>query len=85
MTTKELNRDIKRLWNELYSKSFEDTDEFLKYRDTDAKKEFIRLYHVCSDFEGVSRDNILRMLSMNVRYRFIALHQFGLLIDCSKL
>ncbi len=69
MTKSELNRDIKRL-----AKQF-GTD----YAQTEAfEKEFKRLYYADSDFQYNNKDSVLTMLRINLRHRFIALHQFGL-------
>lgn len=72
MTKQELNRDIKRL-----SKHFA-TD---KAGTPEFEKEFKRLYYADSSFEYINLENLKAMLRINLRHRFIALHQFGLMIN----
>jgi len=86
MTTKELNRDIKRLEKEIFkmSQNCEKTgnnDEYFFYIANDAKKEFTRLFHADATFEYMNRESVLIMLRLNLRHRFIQLHQFGSAIN----
>lgn len=74
MTNQELNRDIKRL-----GKQF-DTEKTEKQLQ-DFEKEFKRLYYADNSFKALNKDSILIMLRTNLRYRFIALHSFGLNIE----
>lgn len=67
MTASELNRDIKKL---------------LKIQeDPNFEKEFKRLYFADSSFQYMNKKSILIMLRLNLRYRFIPLHSFGINID----
>ena len=86
MTIKELNRDIKSL--NKYIKGISQAADLMKdnaayYRDIEnvAKPEFIRLYHAANDFKALTKDTILIMLRLNISHRFIALHNFGNLIE----
>lgn len=85
MTKKELNRDIKRLGSEIYRMSFKDQDKYIEYLENKAKKEFTRLYYADKSFEYMNEKSTKLMLKLNVKHRFIAFHQFGLMIDEREL
>ena len=85
MTKNELNRDIKRLKSEIYRMSFESLETYLKYIETDAKKEFTRLYYADQQFEYINRTSVLIMLRLNLSHRFIPLHLFGNGIELNNL
>ncbi len=85
MTPKELNRDIKRLGSEIYRMSFEDQNEYFKYLDTTARKEFTRLAHADSECDYMNLTSIKIMLRLNLSHRFIPLHTFGLNINLKEL
>ena len=70
MTKQELNRDIKRLYKNITPNNSEQFEE-----------EFRRLYFADKSFEYTNLNNLKIMFRLNLRYRFIALHQFGLSID----
>ena len=76
MTSKELNRDIKRL-TKLVGTDKEYTPEF--------EKEFRRLYYADSSMEYLNADSMRIMLRLNVRKRFIPFHQFGLMININGI
>jgi len=69
MTKQELNRDIKRL-----VKNSENITD--KNRDA-IEKEFLRLYRADKTFEYMNLYSVKMMLRLNVRHRYIPLHQFG--------
>ncbi len=82
MTNKELNRDIKRLYNAYKSKcGGEATDEYFAWIENQVKPEFVRLYHADNTFQVLTADNIRRMLVLNRVLRAIPFHQFGLYIE----
>lgn len=81
MTTKELNRDIKRLNKSIKDHLSMGIDEFFLWFEDVAKPEYLRLYHADSKFEYMSRSSILIMYRLNLRYRIIALHQWGIEIE----
>ena len=85
MTKQELNRDIKRLANEIYRMSFEPQKEYFEYLDKIASKEFKRLYCADSSMEYMNLLSVKIMLRLNVSHKFIPLHNFGLHIELSKL
>lgn len=70
MTKQELNRDIKRLANNHHN-----------MEEADVKNEIKRLYYADSTFEYMNLNSIKMLLRLNLRYRVIALHVFGLHID----
>lgn len=85
MTSKELNRDIKRLGAELYRMSFEDSKVYWAYIENAAKKEFMRLFYADTAFEFMNLNSVKLMLRLNIKHRFVPLHTFGLSIDETKL
>lgn len=85
MTKQELNRDIKRLANEVYRMSFEPQEKYFEYLEKTASKEFRRLYNSDSNFEYMNLLSVKIMLRLNVSHKFIPLHNFGLHIELSKL
>jgi hypothetical protein len=82
MTNQELNRDIKRLVKNCGKLNAveQSTPEFTKAFEA-CNKEFRRLYGADGNFSAMTRQNILYMLRLNVRHRFIGFHQFGLMIN----
>ena len=80
MTKQELNKDIKRLGAEIYRMSFEDQDKYFEYLDKEARKEFTRLFHADQGFEYMNLNSVKLMLRLNLKYRFVALNAFGLMI-----
>ena len=77
MTASELNKAVKKLNSELCRMSFEDTGKYFEYIEKEAKNEFIRLYYADKTLESLSKRNILVMFRLNLKHRFIALHNFG--------
>lgn len=76
MTTKELNRDIKRL-----HKSISNADMLDEKIKQEHRKEFMRLYLADKEFSYINAENIKIMLRLNLRYRFEPLHLFGIYIN----
>lgn len=81
MTTRELNRDIKRLNAAIKAMPSGPSDQhketYYKFIADYAKKEFTRLYFAADDFKVLSKESILILIRLNLRHRFIAFHQFG--------
>jgi hypothetical protein len=73
MTKAELNRDIKRLYNKVDSLQ---GDVFYSFIENEGKKEFNRLYYADSSADALTKDNLLRMMSLNRRYHFVPSHTF---------
>jgi hypothetical protein len=86
MTTQELNRDVKKVFKRYYTarNKNENTPEYWDERKL-IEKEVDRLYRADTSLSSLSKDNLLRLLSLNVCLRTIPFHQFGLMIDESKL
>ena len=79
MTAAELNRDIKRLGNTVEKlHQLNNQDIYFKEIETMVKPEFMRLYLADSQFEYMNKKSILIMLRLNLSFRFIPLHSFGL-------
>jgi len=76
MTNKELNRDIKRL-SKVFGTEKAHTPEF--------EKEFRRLYYADTSMKYLNAQSMRIMLRINVRHRFIACHQFGLMININGI
>lgn len=78
MTKRELNRDIKRLRNNIAKALLKENgaDEYFKYIDGEAKREFTRLYYADPTMQSMSKQSIIMMLGLNVSHRFIAMHHF---------
>ena len=88
MTPQELNRDVKRLARQelkLCSMANEMPNEEYYCEAEKIKKEAKRLYLADPDFSYMSKKSILIMLRINTRYRFEALHHFGLRLNIEKL
>lgn len=81
MTAQQLNRDIKHLKNLSLkiSKTMFDS-EIISF-----KKEFNRLYFADSKFEVMNKKSVLIMFRLNLRFRFHALHSFGIHINLEEL
>jgi nitrate/nitrite-specific signal transduction histidine kinase len=76
MNAKELNRDIKRLYTSIEKADMQKTEVFKQH-----EKEFHRLYFADRELEYWNLQSFKIMLRLNLRYRFIALHAFGLHIE----
>ena len=74
MTNRELNRDVKRL---------------IRHHEgmqaVDVINEIRRLYFADNGFTALNRKNILRLLHLNLIYRAVELHKFGVQIDLDQL
>jgi hypothetical protein len=77
MTNQEYNRDVKRLRKEVAKHTSTLTPE----KENELKKEFMRLYYVDTKFEIANKETILTLFRINLRFRFIPLHLFGIKID----
>jgi hypothetical protein len=77
MTSKELNRDVKKLFKKIYSI---DSDSVIEH-EKELKEEFTRLYYADTTLQSLSRENLLRMMRMNLRLRAVTLHYFGIGIN----
>lgn len=74
MEKSHLNRDIKRLWKAYKNdKDIENLEEF--------KKEFLRLYYADRNLEFLNVRSIKILTTLNLKKRFIQLHQWMIGID----
>jgi hypothetical protein len=81
MTKQELNRDVKRLVKSIKSLDNTNLDTYYKQVNEIISKEFKRLYYADDSFSSLSANNIRMMLRINLKFRFIPFHNFGLNID----
>lgn len=82
MTKKELNRDVKKLYNTYKSFSnLNNAEAFFKWREEIGDKELIRLYHADTSLQSLTADNLRKLLRLNLSMRVIALHMFGINIE----
>jgi len=81
MTKLELNRDIKRLAKNIAKNEEKNSAELPLF----LKAEYMRLYYADTSLMSYTQKSVLIMLRLNVRYRFVPLHIFGLAIDLNKL
>ena len=83
MTTKELNNKIRKLYNEVSKLQSEQTnlDVFFSIIDTEIKPKYTTLYYADDSFKSFTKESILILIKLNLRYRFIPFHQFGLNIN----
>jgi hypothetical protein len=79
MTTQELNRDIKRLVASIKKK--QGTPEYYDYTANEAKAEFMRLFRADQEFRYMNKHSIRMMLRLNVLYRYVPFHHFGIMIN----
>ena len=85
MTSKELNRDIKRLWKQYKShlSNFreDNIDQFYKHIEDVIKPEFKRLYYADTSMKPLNADSLRYLIRLNLLLRVIPFHQFGLSIS----
>jgi len=84
MTPAELNRDIKRLLTKANKVPIDDDSKYVDYVD-EVKSELLRLYHADDRFQYMNSKSIKIMLRLNLRFRVIPLHIFGLHIELDKI
>lgn len=53
---------------------------FFKWLEEEAKPVFIALYNEDPSFTYISKKSVLILLRLNLSYRFIKFHQFGIFI-----
>ncbi len=76
MTPRELNQDVKRLVKHV--KKLERANEL---DDGKVVTEILRLYRADDTFEYMSKDSVLKLLRLNLRFRAVPLHTFGVRIE----
>ncbi len=70
MEKSELNRDIKRLRDNIKSGKIDPASE-------EARTEYKRLYGASDELKYMNRDSIVIMIVLNRKFLYIPLHQFG--------
>ena len=82
MTPQEYNRDVKRLRKMVdgLATSTLREDAMWEYIDKNIKSEWVRLYNADNTFQYANKNSVLTLLRINLRFRFIPLHSFGLFI-----
>jgi len=86
MTPQELNRDIKRLLKAIVKRVEEKHETGCQidiYREF--YNEYKRLYYTDREFEDMNRQSIRIMVRLQIKYRFITHHHFGLHITVEGL
>ncbi len=78
MTTKELNDKIAAL-------AIRERDPHMLDYIEQFKDDYRLLYYSDDQFIQMNKKSVLIMLRLNVRYRIIAFHNFGLFINLDKL
>mgnify|MGYP000612029665 CR=1 FL=1 len=78
MTTQQLNRDIKRLAATV--KKHKQNGETLQ-KEEEIRKELNRLYYADTTLEAASKNSLMILIRLNLRFRAIPLHIFGLDIE----
>ena len=78
MTKQQLNRDIKRLKAAVNIMKDETIESFFPFVQDVVKPEFRRLYNADNTMKSLNADSIRTMLRLNVRFRIIEFHQFGI-------
>jgi hypothetical protein len=78
MTTKELNKAIKTLYNQYNKMSEADNDLFFKWLKTTFTPEFKRVYYADDSFKYINRESILILLIFNRKTRIIPFYNFGI-------
>lgn len=81
MTPRQINKAVEKLNSELYRMTFGDIETFYKYVENEAKCEFERIYKADESLESLNKRNILVMLHLNLKHRFIPFHIFGSKIE----
>ena len=83
MTTKELNRDIKRLWKER-EKQDGTAAEYWDWIESDFKKEFLRLYNADSQCEYMNLKSFKIMYRLNQCHRMVPFAFAWINMDVNK-
>lgn len=86
MTNQELNRDVKRMLSKMkkrniLDKDLKDLETWFSFIEHEIRPEFKRLYFADQKFEIMNKSSILIMFRLNLKYRFIPFHAFGLEIE----
>lgn len=80
MTKQELNRDVKRLTKKVNSINLHGED-YYNLIEKEIKPEISRLYNADRTLKSLNADSLRALLRMNLKYRAMPLHIFGLFIE----
>lgn len=75
MTTKELEKKIKKLFDEFQHQQYKTAPEFLQWVESYGAKELKTLYFADNEFTYINKDAIKRIIIMN--YSMKAIEFFG--------
>lgn len=84
MKKQELNRDIRRLYSQYKANSGKgdaDLTKYFEWVEKTAKPELIRLYNADTSLKSLNANNLRLLIRLNLVYRAIPFHKFGLYID----
>jgi hypothetical protein len=81
MTNQEYNRDVKRLGKAVNKLGGSSDTEYWRKVEEEIKKEWTRLYNVDHKFEIATKNTVLTLMRINLRFRFIPLHSFGIMVE----
>lgn len=80
MTKAELNRQIKKLSNDWKKLQSSPADNYFSQKD-ELGKELKRLYHVDPNMEYMNASSLRIMIRLNLSFRVIPFHHFGIQIE----
>jgi len=78
IAAKQINKDIKNLVKAI--RKINTLNEYVSDHP-EIKKEFYRIYRADEKFNLMNKESVLIMFRLNQKYRFEALHMFGIYID----
>ena len=81
MNNQQINRAIQKLKEDLHEMSFRNNNEYFTFVETEVKKRFLEIHRDDDKFEKMKKSNVLIMFRLNLRHKFVALHQFGINIE----
>lgn len=87
MNKREYNRDVKRLKNKVvkFTAKGEATREDLDTFENEVKAELSRLYYADTNFEYATKQSVLILFRLNLRFRVVQLHMFGIFINLEDI
>jgi hypothetical protein len=90
MNNNKFNKDIKQLNKAIFKASQKvdiigNIDDYFAFINGEAKKEFLRIYNANNTFEDLNKVSILILLRLNLLFRFIPFHSFGININLEEL
>ena len=77
MEDRKLNKEIVNLKDDFYHMSFQSHGEYLEFIERKGKEKFMELYNSDPSFEKINKESIRIMLYLNIKHRYVRLHNFG--------